>query len=613
MIHWLHRKGETRVKDKPKYSMRRCVSYMLTTAWETRKRVPFICLLLAALQTGQSLLQLFLAPEVLRRVEESAPLRELLNAVGLFTLALLLFAGLIRYVQDNAIFSRVDVRKKILADLNYKASLTSYPNTMDPAMVKLLEKATQAVEGDGGAAQNIWTILTDLFKNLLGFAVYLMLLRNLDGRLMAVVIVTAAAGALITRRNRNWADRNREELGGHLKKIVYIKNKAQSVKLGKDIRVFGLREWMDDIYDSALRLYEGFLNRMELGYFFSGVADVLLSIARNGIAYFVLIRMALEGDLSASQFLLYFTAVTGFTAWITGLLRQFDRLYKDCLDLSCVLEYLHWPEPFRFEGGVPIPQRDEGCELRMEHVSFRYPGGTQDSIHDLSLSIRPGEKLAVVGLTGAGKTTLVKLMCGLLDPTEGRVLFNGVDVRDFNRQEYYRQFSAVFQEYSELDVTVAENVAQAVEGIDRDRVADCLEKAGLTEAVEKLPQGMDTHVGRQVYLDGVLFSGGETQRLMLARALYKDGPVLVLDEPTAALDPIAESDMYQKYSEMAAGKTSVYISHRLASTRFCDRIVFLKDGCITEEGTHEELLALGGDYRALFEVQSRYYREGRDF
>ena len=164
-----------------------------------------------------------------------------------------------------------------------------------------------------------------------------------------------------------------------------------------------------------------------------------------------------------------------------------------------------------------------------------------------------------------------------------------------------------------MDVTVAENVAQAAEGIDREKVARCLEQAGLTEAVEKLPQGMDTHVGRKVYLDGVLFSGGQTQRLMLARALYKDGPVLVLDEPTAALDPLAEDNIYHKYNDMTAGKTSVFISHRLASTRFCDRILFLADGQIAEEGTHESLLASGGGYADLFEVQSRYYREGRDF
>lgn len=248
-------------------------------------------------------------------------------------------------------------------------------------------------------------------------------------------------------------------------------------------------------------------------------------------------------------------------------------------------------------------------ELRLEGVSYRYPGAEKDTIHKLDLTVRPGENLAIVGLNGAGKTTLVKLLCGFLDPTEGRVLLNGQDIRPYNRRDYYKLFAAVFQDFSVLSATVAENVAQCRTGIDEARVWHCLDEAGLTEKVQSLPKQLETQIGREVYEDGVELSGGQTQRLMLARALYKDAPVLVLDEPTAALDPIAENDIYQKYNEMTAGKTSLFISHRLASTRFCDRILYLKDGRVAEEGTHEELLKRGGGYADLFEVQSQYYRE----
>ena len=265
-----------------------------------------------------------------------------------------------------------------------------------------------------------------------------------------------------------------------------------------------------------------------------------------------------------------------------------------------------------FEEGKAVPKM-EGYELKLENISFRYPGTETDTIHNLNLTIQPGEKLAIVGLNGAGKTTLIKILCGLFEPTEGRVLLNGQDIRQFNRREYYALFSAVFQEFSILDVTVAENIAQTYENVDLDRVWACIDKAGLTDTIRKLPQGIDTHVGREVYMDGVLFSGGQTQRLMLARALYKDGDILVLDEPTAALDPIAENDIYMKYSDMTAGKTAIFISHRLASTRFCERIIFVADGGILEAGTHEELLKKNSAYAELFEIQSRYYQEGREF
>ena len=333
---------------------------------------------------------------------------------------------------------------------------------------------------------------------------------------------------------------------------------------------------------------------------------------KNGIAYIYLIDLTINKGLSVSEFLLYFTAVSTFTTWVMGILRDITKLHKDSLDISIIREFLEYPEPFKFEEGEIVPEA-KSYELRLENVSFRYAGADSDTIHKMNLIVHPEEKLAIVGLNGAGKTTLVRLLCGLLDPTEGRVLLNGRDIRDFNRRNYYQLLSAVFQEFSVLDVTVAENIAQISENIDYQKIYECVEKAGLTAFIQELPKGLDTHVGKEVFLDGVLFSGGQMQRLMLARALYKDGPILILDEPTAALDPIAENDIYRKYNDMTQDKTAIFISHRLASTRFCDRIIFMEDGIIMEEGSHESLLSKNGKYAKLFEVQSRYYQEGRDF
>ena len=426
-----------------------------------------------------------------------------------------------------------------------------------------------------------------------------------------MVAVTTAAGFFIGQRINAWGYRHREEESSYQKKIHYIAQKTESIQLAKDIRIFGLGPWLSDIYERTLRLYDAFINRRERIYTGACAVDALLSLARNGIAYAYLIWLTLTEGLPASQFLLYFSAFTGFSTWVTGILQECSTLHKESLDLSTIQEYLHLPEPFHFADGAPVPPADR-YELRLDHVTFRYPGTKKPILQDLSLTIRPGEKVAVVGLNGAGKTTLVKLLCGFYDPDEGRVLLNGQDIRQFDRRAYYQLFSTVFQESSELDITVAQTVAQRVDGIDMDKVKACVAKAGLAEKIASLPQGYDTHLGKQVYLDGVELSGGQTQRLMLARALYKDGAFLVLDEPTAALDPIAESDIYQKYNEMTAGKSSVFISHRLASTRFCDRILFIQDGGIAEEGTHEELLQKGGAYAKLFNVQARYYQEGRD-
>lgn len=599
-------------KKKPKYNMLQNIAWMVGHAWKVRKRVLVFVLLTATLEVLYNLTQLYIAPEILRCVEQAVPLNELLLTIGLFTGALFSTMGMKEYIEENSMFPRVDVRSRVIGLIGRKCNMTSYPNNLNANFIKLRERAHVACDGNRDAVEHIWTTLTNLLKNIGGFAVYLTILSALDWWMIVLILLTCVAGFFVSLHVNNWRYAHRDEEDKIYAQKIYVRSSAESVILAKDIRIFGLQNWLNDMNASIHDVYKDFRFRFEKKLILGDVTEAVLTIARNGIAYVYLIHLTLEKNLSVSEFLLYFTAVSTFTVWVTGILQELTKLHQESIDISCVREFLEYPECFVFEEGESVSKAD-GYELKLENVSFRYPEAETDTIHNLNLTVHPGEKLAIVGLNGAGKTTLVKLLCGLFDPTEGRVLLNGEDIREFNRREYYALFSAVFQEFSVLDVTVAENIAQTNENIDMEKVWDCIEKAGLTTAIKELPQGIETHVGREVYLDGVLFSGGQTQRLMLARALYKDGPILLLDEPTAALDPIAENDIYMKYNDMTAGKTSMFISHRLASTRFCDRIIFVADGNIAEEGTHEELLAKNGSYAELFEIQSRYYQEGREF
>lgn len=598
--------------DKPTYSVAQNVAWMIQTAWHTRKRVLFFCVLTAVLEILYNMTQLFLGPEILKRVEQTAPLSELLTTIAVFTFVLFALMTLKKYVDENQLYPRIEVRQKIIDMIGHKANSTSFSNTLHKRFIQLYNKTLGAISSNQSASEHIWTTLTDLLQNIGGFLVYLTILSHLNGTLLAVVIATCLVEFAVSSRTNNWIYAHREEDETYCTKIVYLQQKAESVQLAKDIRIFGLQNWLNDTLLSIYNLYLDFRLRCEAKLLVRDITDAVLTMARNGLAYVYLIHLCLNEHLGVPEFLLYFTAFSTFTTWVMGILQAASRLHKDSMDLSSLRDFLDYPEPFRFQEGEAVPVA-KGYEIKLNHVSYRYPESEQDTIHDLNLTIHAGEKLAVVGLNGAGKTTLIKLICGLLDPTEGTVLLNGQDVRTFNREAYYELFSAVFQDFSIWDVTVAENIAQRATDIDWDRVYSSIKKAGLEKTIADLPNGVNTHVGRAVYLDGVLFSGGQTQRLMLARALYKDGPVLILDEPTAALDPIAENDIYQKYDKMTTGKTSLFISHRLASTRFCDRIIFLSEGHITEEGTHESLLASGGEYAKLFEVQSRYYQEGRDF
>ena len=597
--------------EKPKYNLWQNSWYMVKLAWRYSKSVLAICIILAAATAGETVVQLLIAPGILQKLELRASLPQLLGAIAIFTGALILFAAAKEYFDLNKLFGRVTVRIKLIEAIAEKMAQTSYENLLDTAFLQRKERASSACDDNQSPAENIWLTWTNILANLLGFAVYLALLSSLSPLLILVVIATTAAGYFVSRKVNQFGYLHREEEAAYTAEMRYVKRTVTSRAFAKDIRIFGLKPWLMEVWQKSFRLYESFLRRREKHYFLTNLADFLLSLLRNGISYAYLLHLTLTEGLSASTFLLYFTAASGFTQWITGILEQFTQLSKASLEISVVREFLEWPEGFQLTGGDPIPDAVNGTyELQLEHVTYRYPGAAEDTIHDLSLTLHRGEKVALVGLNGAGKTTLVKLLCGFLDPTQGTVRLNGVDIRRLNRRTYYKLFSAVFQEFSLLEATVAENVAQQVEGIDEEKVWQCLENAGLSDAVRALPQGLQTHLGRSIYDDGTELSGGQTQRLMLSRALYRDGAVLVLDEPTAALDPITESEIYLKYSEMTQGKTSLFISHRLASTRFCDRIILLENGSIAEEGSHEALLQRGGSYAKLFSVQRRYYEEG---
>ena len=597
--------------EKPKYNLWQNSWYMVKLAWRYSKSVLAICIILAAATAGETVVQLLIAPGILQKLELRASLPQLLGAIAIFTGALILFAAAKEYFDLNKLFGRVTVRIKLIEAIAEKMAQTSYENLLDTAFLQRKERASSACDDNQSPAESIWLTWTNILANLLGFAVYLALLSSLSPLLILVVIATTAAGYFVSRKVNQFGYLHREEEAAYTAEMRYVKRTVTSRAFAKDIRIFGLKPWLMEVWQKSFQLYESFLRRREKHYFLTNLADFLLSLLRNGISYAYLLHLTLTEGLSASTFLLYFTAASGFTQWITGILEQFTTLSKESLEISVVREFLEWPEGFQLTGGDPIPDAVNGTyELQLEHVTYRYPGAAEDTIHDLSLTLHRGEKVALVGLNGAGKTTLVKLLCGFLDPTQGTVRLNGVDIRRLNRRAYYKLFSAVFQEFSLLEATVAENVAQQVEGIDEEKVWQCLQNAGLSDAVRALPQGLQTHLGRSIYDDGTELSGGQTQRLMLSRALYRDGAVLVLDEPTAALDPITESEIYLKYSEMTQGKTSLFISHRLASTRFCDRIILLENGSIAEEGSHEALLQAGGSYAKLFSVQRRYYEEG---
>lgn len=597
--------------EKPKYNAFQNALFMIKTAWKYEKQVVVMCVLLAVLFVASQLVELYIAPTIIAVVENQVSLEELLATIGIFVLLLVAIGAVQTYISSNTIYPRITLRLAIISMINEKCCETSLCNTYDETFQKLRGKTDESTNGNNGATEAIWHTLTVILQNFLGIGAYVAILFSVNPVMMPVILATSIIGFFVNRYCNGYSYRHREELGDIERKLWYIQSREGDHYAAKDIRIFGLGNWLEELYENALNAFRAFQLRAQKVYLLSNLASLLLTFLRNGFAYAFLISMVLNEGLSASQFLLYFTAVSGAAWWISDLLGNFTTLHRQSLDISTVREFLEYPEPYRFDSGKPLAAEEgKAYELRMEDVTFRYPNTEKNVLEHFSLTLHAGEKLAVVGLNGAGKTTLVMLLCGLLDPTEGKVTLNGTDIREYNRRDFYTLFSAVFQKFTVLAATVAENVSQSHEDTDLGKVKSCIAKAGLTEKIESLPGGYHSMLNREIFEDATELSGGELQRLMLARALYKEAPFIILDEPTAALDPIAESEIYEKYSEMTRGKSAVFISHRLASTRFCDRIILIENGKAAEIGTHRELIEKQGRYAELFAVQSKYYGEG---
>ena len=605
------KKTEKQPKEKPKYTTWQNTVYVLRIALERKRFAPLVMLAQSLITPAIPAVAMFLPMTVVALILGSGDARTLVLTVLAFTVATVLLQTEKSYLFAVSRAQRNAIRHSIIQDMLHLTLTTDYANLEKKAYTDAREKAMQISGTPYEAVMQIYFSLENVGANIIGLILYVVLLAQVNPLVLLLAAATTVAGFFVRRRANKWRHDNDEERSGYNKRTRYISAIDSNTSLAKDLRLFAMLDWLTEVYDTYLKLRYNWQLRDESRQYIADVVDCLATFLREGAAYAYLIWLVLDRQLPVEQFVLLFAAIGGFSGWVMGLLDEYTTLQKRSNEYCRLREFLEFPNSFRRSDGEPVaPQPGKTHELEFRNLSFRYPGAEEDTLQNIDLNIKAGEKLAIVGLNGAGKTTLVKLLCGFYDPTEGQILLDGRDIREFNRETYYTLFTAVFQEFNIIPGTIAENVAQLeTHNLDRDRVMRCLELSDSLKKVSSLPDGIDSMLFRWVYENAVELSGGETQRLMLARALYNDAPILILDEPTAALDPIAESRLYNRYNDLSAGKTSIYISHRLASTRFCDRVIFIDEKKIAESGTHEELLAAGNKYAELFQLQSKYYQE----
>lgn len=589
--------------------------YILKRFVKYRKSLIFFLLTGTFAAASMSYIWSFIGKLVIDMIQTSAgggnivPLIKLVTATSLAEL-FIMWVNTVSSTKLGVGFTYI--RLMIVKERIAKTLGMDYESLETPDMLDRLQKAKRATDGDWVGVQGMMTFMQVLLTQIISIIIAVLIMTSFDPLIILVIAVLSVIQYLYFEHIRK---KDKKEMWDammpHWRKLEYMETVTTDFSYAKDIRLFGMKNFLSkrqhEVYDEELSHWI----KSRQYWVYNSIFSHGISLIRQLIITGWLVYGVIKDGLSIGDFTLYLASAGAFSNAVSQVLAALSGLRERSAHTDDYRSFMDIPTS-EDKDTIPVPKSDRYV-FTFENVSFKYKGQDKYALKNLNLTLEAGEKLAVVGLNGAGKSTFIKLLLRLYDVTEGRILMNGTDIRRFNRAEYYRLFSPAFQDVTVFAFPMAENVSMdPPDETDKAKADKCLREAGLSEKIDSLSKGIDTELLKVLYDDGIDLSGGEKQKLALARALYKGSNVIVLDEPTAALDALAEYKLYKSFNGLVGNRTAVYISHRLSSTRFCDRVAMFKDGEMTETGTHDELMAKNGDYAEMFRVQAQYYIEDKD-
>lgn len=593
-------------KTKEKSKVLRTLKYFFPDAWKKSKAYFIISAVNIPIAAAVPFTDIIFLPMLVNALMAEVKDIRLICTYGALMVGINILLNTLSAAIDTHLEKYADFYLNAISqDISMRCMEIDFALTENKEALEQMRKARDGLQYSGGVheiAKAFFKILSNAIRIV---GVIAVLIVNAPW-LLLIISVLLALSAVINKKTNDVDVKFFSELSGIDRIFDHIQWEMEDFKGGKDLRLYSASGMMLEKAGQQISRLHAYWKKICDKKQTLSALDAAVSAVRDFGTYLYLGILAIMGKITVGTFSQLISAAGTLGNTLRELITRFQDIEKRSSYAYEIVKFMEYP-PYMEKGDKHIKNLKAGHTIEFRNVSFAYPGADIKVLDNVSITLHSGEKLSVVGLNGAGKTTFIKLLCRLYDADSGEILLDGVNIRSYDYDEYMKLFSVVFQDFKLLAFSVDDNILLGNEE-PSETVDILLKKVGLYEKVQSLPKGRDTLMFKQFDKEGVELSGGEQQKLAIARALYKDAPVVILDEPTAALDPVAEYEIYKRFDELVGGKTAVYISHRLSSCKFCDRIAVFSDGTIKEFGTHDELLRKeNGIYSKMFKAQAQYY------